>query len=100
MGVERNRVCIQCTRRAGRSAYCASKHAGNGLVRALAVEWAQGGVTVNAVAPTFVRTPMTEPMFEAFWAHPERTFDPVARSATSSFARMDPQIVDRVPTAL
>jgi hypothetical protein len=32
-------------------------------------------------------------MFEAFWAHPERVFDPAARAATSSFARMDPQIV-------
>jgi hypothetical protein len=35
-------------------------------------------------------------MFEAFWAHPERVFDPAARGATSSFARMDPHIVDRV----
>jgi SAM-dependent methyltransferase len=35
-------------------------------------------------------------MCEAFWAHPERVFDPTARAATSSFARMDPYIVDRV----
>ncbi len=35
-------------------------------------------------------------MCEAFWAHPERVFDPVARAATSSFARMDTQVVDRV----
>lgn len=48
----------------GRSAYCASKHAVNGLVKALAVEWAKQRITVNAVAPTFVRTPMTEPMLE------------------------------------
>ena len=48
----------------GRAAYCASKHAVNGLVRALAVEWAAMGVAVNAVAPTFVETPMTRPMFE------------------------------------
>jgi NAD(P)-dependent dehydrogenase (short-subunit alcohol dehydrogenase family) len=46
----------------GRAAYCASKHAVNGLVRALAVEWASAGVTVNAVAPTFVETEMTAPM--------------------------------------
>jgi NAD(P)-dependent dehydrogenase (short-subunit alcohol dehydrogenase family) len=46
----------------GRAAYCATKHAVNGLTQALAVEWAPHGVTVNAVAPTFVRTPMTEPM--------------------------------------
>lgn len=43
----------------GRAAYCASKHAVNGLVRALAVEWASLGIAVNAVAPTFVETPMT-----------------------------------------
>lgn len=44
----------------GRAAYCASKHAVNGLVKALAVEWATAGVTVNAVAPTFVATRLTE----------------------------------------
>lgn len=47
----------------GRAIYCASKHAVNGLTKALAVEWAASGITVNAVAPTFVLTPMTEAMF-------------------------------------
>lgn len=46
----------------GRAAYCASKHAVNGLVRAFAVEWAKDGITVNAVAPTFIETPLTRPM--------------------------------------
>jgi NAD(P)-dependent dehydrogenase (short-subunit alcohol dehydrogenase family) len=45
-----------------RAAYCASKHAVDGLTRALAVEWATAGVRVNAVAPTFVHTPLTAPM--------------------------------------
>ena len=48
----------------GRAAYCASKHAVNGLTKALAVEWAPHAVTVNAVAPTFIETPLTRPMFE------------------------------------
>lgn len=46
----------------GRSAYCATKHAVDGLTRALAVEWARERIRVNAVAPTFVETPLTKPM--------------------------------------
>lgn len=46
----------------GRAVYCATKHAVNGLTKALAVEWAPHGITVNAVAPTFVVTPATEPL--------------------------------------
>ena len=47
----------------GRAAYCATKHAVEGLTKALGVEWAPHGVRVNAVAPTFVETPLTRPMF-------------------------------------
>ncbi|MHB1537696.1 MAG: SDR family NAD(P)-dependent oxidoreductase [Solirubrobacteraceae bacterium] len=48
----------------GRAAYCASKHAVNGLTKALAVEWAPAGVRVNAVAPTFVETTLTKGYLE------------------------------------
>jgi NAD(P)-dependent dehydrogenase (short-subunit alcohol dehydrogenase family) len=44
-----------------RSVYCTTKHAVEGLVKAAAVELAPLGVRVNAVAPTFVETPMTAP---------------------------------------
>lgn len=46
---------------AGRSIYCTTKHAVEGLVKAAAVELAPHGVRVNSVAPTFVETPMTAP---------------------------------------
>jgi NAD(P)-dependent dehydrogenase (short-subunit alcohol dehydrogenase family) len=41
------------------SAYCASKHAVVGLTRAVALEVAKKGVTVNTVCPGYVDTPMT-----------------------------------------
>lgn len=46
---------------ARRSVYCATKHAVEGLTRALAVELAPRGVRVVSVAPTFVATDMTAP---------------------------------------
>jgi NAD(P)-dependent dehydrogenase (short-subunit alcohol dehydrogenase family) len=47
-----------------RAAYCASKAAIVNLTRVLAIEWAQHGIRVKAVAPTFIETPLTPPMFE------------------------------------
>jgi NAD(P)-dependent dehydrogenase (short-subunit alcohol dehydrogenase family) len=43
----------------GQPVYCASKGAVIQLARTLATEWAKGGVTVNAIAPTFVETDLT-----------------------------------------
>jgi NAD(P)-dependent dehydrogenase (short-subunit alcohol dehydrogenase family) len=42
------------------SVYCMTKAAIAHLTRCLAVEWGRHGITVNAVAPTFVRTPGTK----------------------------------------
>ncbi len=47
-----------------RTVYCMTKHAIEGLTKAMAVELAPKGIRVNTVAPTFVETPMTKPMLE------------------------------------
>lgn len=42
------------------AAYCAAKHGVIGLTRALSLELAQTGITVNAICPGFIETPMLE----------------------------------------
>src|ERR1700734_3306333 len=50
------------TGNAGQSNYVASKAGLIGLTRAIAVEVASRSITVNAVAPGFIETPMTDPL--------------------------------------
>jgi NAD(P)-dependent dehydrogenase (short-subunit alcohol dehydrogenase family) len=47
-----------------RAVYSGTKAAVNGMVRALSVEWAPLGATVNAVAPGIIDTPLTRPYLE------------------------------------
>lgn len=49
---------------AGYSAYCTSKSAVDGMTKALGCEWGKHGITVNAIAPTVFRSPLTAWMFE------------------------------------
>jgi NAD(P)-dependent dehydrogenase (short-subunit alcohol dehydrogenase family) len=49
---------------AGRSLYCASKWALEGLNKAMALDLAPHGIRSNTVCPTFIETPMTRPFFE------------------------------------
>ncbi|WP_216825899.1 SDR family oxidoreductase [Sulfitobacter sp. SK012] len=51
-----------------RAVYCASKHAVEGMVKAMAVEWGKSNIRINTVCPTFIRTPLSQPTFD----NPER----------------------------
>jgi NAD(P)-dependent dehydrogenase (short-subunit alcohol dehydrogenase family) len=58
-----------------RTVYCATKHAIEGLTKAMAIDLAPNGIRVNSLCPTFIRTPMAE----AFLANPEFHERTVAR---------------------
>jgi NAD(P)-dependent dehydrogenase (short-subunit alcohol dehydrogenase family) len=68
------------------AAYTASKHGLLGLVRAAAAELARSGVTVNAVCPGYVDTPMTDATVEAIATRSGRGRD----DARASLARRQP----------
>lgn len=59
------------------SVYCMTKAAIAHLTKCLAVEWGKYNITVNAVAPTFIRTPGTETCL----ANPEFRADVIERIA-------------------
>lgn len=61
----------------GESVYCMTKAAIAHLTKCLAVEWGKHGITVNAVAPTFIHTPGTQ----QFLAVPENRADVIERIA-------------------
>jgi NAD(P)-dependent dehydrogenase (short-subunit alcohol dehydrogenase family) len=48
---------------AGRSVYCTSKWAIEGLTKTMAIELAEHRIRVNTICPTFIETPMTRPFF-------------------------------------
>ncbi|MFO6463555.1 SDR family NAD(P)-dependent oxidoreductase [Jannaschia sp. KMU-145] len=46
-----------------RAVYCATKHAVEGMTKAMALEWGPRDIRVNTICPTFIRTPLTAATF-------------------------------------
>lgn len=47
-----------------RAVYCSTKHAVEGFVKAMAMEWGPKNIRINTICPTFIRTALTESTFE------------------------------------
>ena len=51
-----------------RAVYCATKHALEGMTKAMAIEWGPENIRVNTICPTFILTELSKPTF----ADPEK----------------------------
>ncbi len=69
------------------TAYCAAKHAMIGMTRALAIDLARTGVTINALCPGWVETQMAEEAVTRIAAKTGRSED----EARTTLASMSPQ---------
>ena len=69
------------------SAYCAAKHGVIGLTRALALEYANKGVTVNAVCPGYTNTEIIEQAIDKIVAATGRSRD----EALAEMVKVNPQ---------
>jgi NAD(P)-dependent dehydrogenase (short-subunit alcohol dehydrogenase family) len=65
--------------RSGLAAYAASKHGLVGLTRTQAIEWAEHGITANAIAPGYFPTEMTEQVLASKAAQRLQQFIPMGR---------------------
>jgi NAD(P)-dependent dehydrogenase (short-subunit alcohol dehydrogenase family) len=70
---------------ARRTVYCASKHAVEGMTKALAWELGPHGIRVNTICPTFIETPLTAPML----ADPDFMKLVVSKIALGRIGRID-----------
>ena len=65
--------------------YCATKHAIEGLTKAMAIDLAPHGIRVNSLGPTFLLTPMIAP----FFANPEFRAETLARIPLGRLATVE-----------
>lgn len=68
-----------------RTVYCTSKHAIEGMTKAMGVELAPQKIRVNSVGPTFIVTPMTAPFFE----NPAFKADALSRIPMGELGRLE-----------
>ncbi|MGJ8604323.1 MAG: SDR family NAD(P)-dependent oxidoreductase [Marivita sp.] len=47
-----------------RAVYCATKHAVEGMTKAMAIEWGPDNIRVNTICPTFILTELTQATFD------------------------------------
>ena len=47
-----------------RTVYSASKHAIEGMVKSMSIEWGPFDIRINTICPTFIRTPLTKETFD------------------------------------
>ncbi|MYB35538.1 MAG: SDR family oxidoreductase [Gammaproteobacteria bacterium] len=66
------------------SAYCAAKHGVIGLTRGVALELAKTGITVNAICPGFIETPMLQRSIDNIADKTGKSFRDIANSLRSS----------------
>ena len=69
------------------SAYCAAKHGVVGLTRALALEYARKGVTINAVCPGYTNTEIVAQAIDKIVAATGRSHD----EALAELVKVNPQ---------
>ena len=68
-----------------RTVYCLTKHAIEGMTKAMAVELAPNNIRVNAIGPTFLETPMTA----SYFASPEFRSWATSRIPLGRIGRID-----------